>query len=205
MAKTHRLRKHRLYTIWAHMKERCFNPNTKAYPDYGGRGITMCNEWKDSFISFYEWAMGNGYRDDLTIDREHNDGHYAPTNCRWIPFHEQMFNQRRSINITYKGETLPLKQWAKKLNISYITLYSRVKVYNFSLDKLFEEVDPGKASRRKVMIYDRNENPLMIVASKALAAKIIESDGGAIWRQMAGVYKHVKGFKFKYIDQFNTN
>lgn len=80
--------KPRIYGIWAGMKQRCTNQNRKKYPRYGGRGIKVCSEWLNDFQNFYEWAMENGYQDDLTIDRIDNDGDYEPGNCRWVTSEE---------------------------------------------------------------------------------------------------------------------
>ena len=76
----HGLRHTRLYRIWLQMKNRCFNINSERYADYGGRGITVCDEWRNDFTTFYNWAMSNGYSDDLTIDRINNNGNYEPSN-----------------------------------------------------------------------------------------------------------------------------
>lgn len=86
--------KSRLYRIWTCMKTRCYNPNTPQYKDWGGRGITMCDEWRHNFKSFYDWSMSNGYNEHLSIDRINNDGNYEPSNCKWSTAKEQANNRR---------------------------------------------------------------------------------------------------------------
>lgn len=80
----HGCRNKRVYTIWQRMRDRCNNPKHKSYHRYGGRGITVCSEWNNSFTKFYEWAMSSGYEDGLTIDRIDNDKGYFPDNCQWL-------------------------------------------------------------------------------------------------------------------------
>jgi hypothetical protein len=115
---------HRIYTIWFDMKRRCYQPQNKRYYRYGGRGITVCDEWLD-FQSFFDWSLANGYRDDLTIDRADTDGDYSPQNCRWVNWKTQANNKANNHYITYQGKTQTMMEWSEELNISYTTLRRR--------------------------------------------------------------------------------
>ena len=108
----------RLYNIWCGMINRCSNPSQKEYSRYGGRGITVCPEWRADFTAFQSWALQNGYADDLSIDRIDPDGNYCPKNCRWVTMKEQQRNKGNTRRITHKGDTLTLNQWAQKTGIN---------------------------------------------------------------------------------------
>jgi hypothetical protein len=95
---THGMRKTRLYRIWLAMKNRCLNPNSNRYQYYGGKGVKICDSWVSNFLCFYNWAVKNGYRDDLTIDRIDSDKNYCPENCRWATYAEQEHNKKRYAN-----------------------------------------------------------------------------------------------------------
>jgi hypothetical protein len=109
------------------MKTRCYNFNTNAYKYYGGRAITVCDEWKNDFMNFYIWAINNGYRDALTLDRINNDGNYSPDNCRWVTIREQSLNRRDSHLVTVNDITKPLNEWCRIYNINSKTVRDRIK------------------------------------------------------------------------------
>lgn len=83
----------RLYRIWGGMKQRCYNKNASNYKYYGAKGIIICDEWRDNFLSFYNWSLNNGYKKHLTIDRKRNEGIYSPENCRWVTLDIQLKNK----------------------------------------------------------------------------------------------------------------
>lgn len=124
---THNLCRTRVYEIYIGMLRRCYNTNREFYYRYGGRGISVCEEWRNDFKAFYDWAMNNGYEEHLTIDRINNDGNYEPNNCRWITRGEQTSNMSRNKFFTYNGETKIISEWARILGIPQTTLYRRIK------------------------------------------------------------------------------
>lgn len=125
----------RLYSIWINMKVRCTNPKTPEYKNYGGRGITICEEWLQNFESFYEWSINNGYRDNLSIDRIDNNGNYEPQNCRWATMEQQANNKTVSQTYTYMGKTKTIAEWAKEKNLKYNTLFNRLKYSHWDIEK----------------------------------------------------------------------
>lgn len=115
----------RLYVIWCHMIERCENKHSERYPYYGGRGIQVCEEWKD-FVVFRDWALANGYSPSLTIDRINNDGDYEPNNCKWSTMKDQCNNRRTNHLLTYNGKTQSITRWAEEIGMNPGTLKYRI-------------------------------------------------------------------------------
>lgn len=126
MSKWHHGKGTRLYSIWKAMKTRCFNPNFASYMRYGGRGISVCKEWADDFPTFREWALANGYSDDLTLDRIDTNKGYSPDNCRWASYTEQANNTRRNIKITVNGETGTVAEICRKYSVNHFLVYDRI-------------------------------------------------------------------------------
>lgn len=117
-----------LYKRWCKMKSRCTNPNDWQWKDYGGRGITLCQEWF-VYEMFAEWAKNSGYKPHLTLDRKDNNKGYSPENCRWVSQRVQHQNKRSTVHATAFGETKPLIEWArdKRFTIKYVTLLKRLR------------------------------------------------------------------------------
>lgn len=123
---THGKRKTDEYRIWTHIKSRCFNPKVPSYKNYGGRGITMCDKWRESFDSFIS-DMGCRPSTDHSIDRINNDGNYEPGNCRWATRKTQMNNTRVNRLIQIEGETKTMTQWADVIGVCREVVYKRLK------------------------------------------------------------------------------
>ena len=116
------------------MRKRCFNKLDKSYPKYGGRGISICERWAD-YANFLQ-DMGEA-PEGMTIDRIDVNGNYEPDNCRWADALTQMNNMRTNILIRYKGETLTVKQWSRRLNMPYHALYQRLFKLSWPVEKAF--------------------------------------------------------------------
>lgn len=123
---THNKSKDQLYSVWSGIKRRCFNPHEEGYWKYGGRGITVCDEWKYNFPSFYKWAV-NGYAPGLQIERINNDGNYEPSNCRWATPKEQAYNRRNTVYLEYGGEKKNLWEWELETGIPATRIYDRIR------------------------------------------------------------------------------
>lgn len=141
------MKSERLQNIYVNLKQRCYNPKSTFYKNYGGRGITVCDEWLNSemydgrstkgWIAFKNWALSNGYADDLTIDRIDNSKGYCPENCHWVTMRTQQNNRRSNHLITYKGKTQSLVNWCRELNLNYDTIKCRIR-RNWTVEKAFE-------------------------------------------------------------------
>lgn len=142
----HGLTNSRLYRIWAGVKTRCYNKNDQNYLRYGARGITMCANWKNSFECFYQWAINNGYSDDLSLDRIRNERGYYPLNCRWSTRVVQNNNTRTNYYLDYNGVKMTLSEICRLENLSdkYKTIWDDLREKNMSIE--------DSVSKRKNMI-----------------------------------------------------
>lgn len=125
------------YGSWQKMKERCLNPNCPAYKNYGGRGIKICEQWINSFTAFLS-DLGPrpvGY----TLERINNSGNYEPGNCKWATRAEQNNNTRKTRYVEHNGETLTLKEWAKRTGINSATLRNRIFNFGYTPERAFSQ------------------------------------------------------------------
>lgn len=146
----------RLYVLWMGIRQRCANPNNISYKWYGEKGISICKEWEEDYLSFKKWMLDNGYDESLprgvqTIDRIDSDGDYAPSNCRLITIAEQQRNKKCLKKYFYNGERHLLCEWSEILGIDYGLLHSRVIGYGWSLKEAIER--PFGKTRGKDYIY----------------------------------------------------
>ena len=140
ITKKHGKYQSRLYSIWHKIKERCLNPNVKEYKNYGGRGITICDEWLRDFQVFYDWSMSHGYEDNLSIDRIDVNGNYEPDNCRWITNLKQQNNRRDNIFLDCNGEKLTVAELSRKYDIPYPTMIDWVKRQKLTFNQILEKI-----------------------------------------------------------------
>ena len=124
-----------VFSIYGKIKERCYNKNCKAYKNYGGRGITMCYEWLSNFKYFHDWAIDNGYKQGLTIDRIDNEKGYEPANCRWVTNKTQQRNRRNNRRYYFKGSKKPLSEICEILGLDYHTVHQRISKYGWSFEE----------------------------------------------------------------------
>lgn len=133
--KSHGMSKTKIYHTYHDMISRCYNPKNKEYKNYGARGIAVCESWKEGFVNFYN-DIGDQPQ-GMTLERINNNGGYKPDNCRWATRKEQLLNQRRNRNITYKGKTQPLSVWCEELGLLYFRTHGRLTKLGYSIPRAF--------------------------------------------------------------------
>lgn len=136
--RSHGQSKTRLYRIWCAMIKRCENPNAEGYENYGGRGVSVCTEWRNSFETFRDWSLTHGYTEKLTIDRNDVNEGYCPENCRWADRVDQMNNTRRTRHFEYGGRVHTLREWSNITGIPFTRLKGRLQ-RGWSIEKTLTE------------------------------------------------------------------
>lgn len=137
-----------LWYRWHGIKKRCLDENSERYHQYGGRGIKVCEEWLESFDNFAEWALSNGYADDLTLERIDVNGDYCPENCKWITLQEQAFNKRDTRWVEYRGERIQLRILCERLGVTYDTVHDRIYKRGWSVEDAIEKQSQRQDSLR---------------------------------------------------------
>lgn len=138
MSKSHGMTNTRIYKMWHNMRSRCKNPNATKYYLYGGKGISVCKEWDKNFIAFYNWAMNNGYNDNLTIDRINPNKDYCPENCRFATYKEQNSHLKTTVLITFNNKTHTISEWSEITKISIKCLQARYQ-RKWSIERMLNE------------------------------------------------------------------
>ena len=137
-----------IYDRWQGMMDRCYRNKNNSFANYGARGIKVCEEWHD-FERYYEWAIANGYSDDLTIDRIDVNGNYEPSNCRFITVKEQQRNKRTNVVLTINGETKCVTEWCEEFNFPRHVVYRRLRNNpNITIEELFKPPKKYKYKRK---------------------------------------------------------
>lgn len=154
--KTHGKSKSDIFKVWVKIKERCINKNCKDFKYYGGRGITICDEWKNDFMSFYNWAMNNGYKKGLSFERIDNNNGYSPSNCKMATKKEQANNTRRNVFIDYDGEKKTIPLWCDEFGCNQHLIRDRI-FYNYNIQEAIL-IPKNKGKNYKKLITDINKN-----------------------------------------------
>lgn len=185
--KTHGKSKDKLYHVWNGMKQRCYNANDDFYYCYGAKGITVCEEWKNSFQNFYDWAISHGYDEKLSIDRIDVNGNYCPENCRWTNSSVQNRNRTDRKRYIYDGQELLLSEISEKTGIRVGTLWQRIQRGIPLEDKVY--------MNKKPVLVDET----FLYESATQAAKSLNLNLSNLVMVCNGKRKSVKGHIAKYL------
>lgn len=181
----------KLYRVYRGVISRCYKKYDKFYNDYGGRGITICDEWLGSngFLCFYNWAMENGYSEGLSIERKNVNGNYCPENCCWITMKEQQRNKRNNVLVKYNGEELLLSDVAKKTGLSENAIKYRIK----------NDIDIHSQKHNRNKFVERDDGEIYhSIREAAIKNGVHESRIGAVCR---GLRKRTSGHSFAFLTQ----
>lgn len=193
---------HRLYACYYRMRHRCENPADSSYERYGGRGIKVCDEWKNDIVSFINWGIENGYKEGLSIDRIDNDGDYSPENCRWADATQQCNNRSTNTFITYNGETHTYAEWSRIVGIKQLTIRHRIEKLKWSVEDALtistDERRYGILQNANIMTAVYKDGELVGVFNSATeAARYCGLCKSSVSRCLRGEVAQAKGYVFK--------
>jgi len=192
----HGMAKTRQYRIWSGIKQRCFNKNTRNYQIYGKQGVTMCSEWRNSFVHFWE-DMKDGYDDTLSIDRIDNTKGYSKENCEWSTPAEQARNMRDNIFVEYKGKSMLFADWSKELGIPYWAIRHRILVQKETPEEAFENHPRKWTPQRPILQRDLDGVVVKEWASIADIVRKFNVSRNTISRCINGKQKTSCGFSWE--------
>ena len=201
-AKTYGYTHHRLYACYYRMRRRCENPADKSYKRYGGRGIKVCDEWKNDIMAFINWGLENGYKEGLSIDRIDNDGDYSPGNCRWADAMQQSNNRRTNRYVTYNGETHTYAEWSRITGIKQLTIRHRIENSGWSIeDALTVSTDERRYgilqnANRKTAVY-KDGKIVGVFNSQTEAARFAGVGKSSVSRVIKGKAASARGYVFR--------
>lgn len=193
---------HPLYACYYRMRHRCENPADSSYKRYGGRGIKVCQEWKDDIVSFIEWGISNGYKDGLSIDRIDNNGDYSPENCRWANPTQQSNNRRSNKFVEYNGERHTYAEWSRIVGIKQLTIRHRIENLKWSVEDALtiptDERRYGILQNANIMTAVYKDGELVgVFNSSTEAAKYCGLGKSSVSRCLRGEVAQAKGYVFK--------
>lgn len=207
-AKTYGYTHHRLYACYYRIRRRCERKSDPSYNRYGGRGIKMCDEWKNDIMAFITWGIENGYKEGLSIDRIDNDGDYSPDNCRWADAMQQSNNRSTNKLVTYKGETHTVAEWSRIVGIRQLTLNARL-VSGWTVE---DALTVSTEERRYGILQDTNIKTVVysgktligIFNSQTEAAKRCGVSKSSVSACMRGDRSGCHGYTFKRYEEVIT-
>ena len=200
MAKKHYQKHTKLYSVWNEMRNRCRNPKDRNFPRYGGKGISVCDEWQD-FRNFYKWSQQTGYKEGLTLDRIDPLGNYEPINCRWITIQEQQRNRSNNVRLQHDGMNLTIAEWCERLNFPYSTAKSRYyrKVWKTG-SATFDDVFSRKLNYRSHRIAQYTQSGELVKIWDKMADARRAGFGGNISYCCQGKLSKAHDFVWRYYD-----
>ena len=188
------------------MMWRCYRKEHTSYKYYGGRGISICDEWQ-TFKPFYEWALSNGYQENLTLDRIDNNGNYEPSNCRWVTQKIQGNNRRNNHLISYNGETKTISEWADVLGITHQALEYRLMSPSWTIAEALTIKNKSRSVEQpsfRKPIYQKNTNGEIIKKWDSIsdAAKTLKIHNENLSRALSNPNYTAGGYKWQYVNFF---
>jgi len=192
-----------LLNVYRLMISRCYDPADSNYPRYGGKGVTVCEEWRNSRAAFINWALYEAeekHEIGLQCDRIDNNGSYTPDNCRFVTRKVNCNNRSNNRRLTVNNVTKTVTEWSREINVGQGTLsgWLRKEGEQYAIDRIKQYLIKRPSQERKVIQFDLEGNQLRSFDTVTAAAKYIASTSGMVSRVASGMRSQTKGFKFKY-------